>query len=80
MDYDEDGVADFLSGANASSQPGFYRVTVNGSESLDLAYVMSSPQAELDGTVAFEFEVPNGAERIPSLARPAEPYDDEEAE
>ena len=57
VDYDEDGVADFLTGANASSQPGFYRVTVKGSESVELAYVMSSSQPELDGTVAFRVTI-----------------------
>ena len=53
VDYDEDGVADFLEGGNASSQPGFYRVTVRGRESVELAYVISSAEPELDGSVAF---------------------------
>ena len=57
VDYDEDGVADFLSGANASSQPGFYRVTVKGRESIELAYVMSSPDPQRNGTVAFNVTI-----------------------
>ena len=57
VDYDEDGVADFLNGKNASSQPGFYRVTVNGKQSIELAYIMSSPSPERNATVAFRVKI-----------------------
>jgi hypothetical protein len=54
MDYDENGVADFLEGATGSVGAGFYRVTVAGSERGDLAYVQSDPDPALDGRTAFE--------------------------
>jgi hypothetical protein len=75
VDYDEDGVADFLSGrksgGNASSRPGFYRVSVNGKRSIELAYVVSSPRPELDGTIAFGLTI--RADGTSSLERERDP-------
>ena len=64
----------------SSSQPGFYRVTVNGRENIELAYVMSSPEPELDGTVAFDVTIRplvqawgfGDAARVPGGPEPAE--------
>jgi hypothetical protein len=63
-DYDGDGEPDFLSEVNGTAKPGFYRVTVHGSSSAEVAYVSSD--AESNGEVVFDFTVlPDGSSTLP---------------
>ena len=52
MDYDENGVADFLEGVTGSVGAGFYLVTVTGRERVDLAYVLSDPDPKVNADAA----------------------------
>ena len=54
-DYDNDGQADFLSNVNGTLARGFYRVTVYGSERVEIAYIASAPDdPAIDGQAVLQ--------------------------
>lgn len=58
MDYDDDGVPDFLSNVNGSVQAGFYRITVHGRDRVEVEYVgtdQDDPAA--NGETIFSFQL-----------------------
>jgi hypothetical protein len=65
LDYDGDGIPDYLSGRNGSRERGFYMVRVVGGERAEVSYVASSVAPEIDGRVMFSFEVcPDGSNTL----------------
>ncbi|MEK7201446.1 MAG: metallophosphoesterase family protein, partial [Patescibacteria group bacterium] len=67
MDYDNNGIADYLEGRWGSDHSGFFKVTVQGSEQVDVAYLGSDYQNMTNnGQPLFSFTVyANGSSTLP---------------
>lgn len=62
MDYDLDGVPEYETGVTGTTAPGWFEITVHGSEQLELRYRASAALPQLDGTTLLHDTItPEGA-------------------
>lgn len=57
MDYDKDGVPEYMTGTTGTRLPGWFKVTVNGTDSLNLRYLRSSTDPNFNGTEVLSFTI-----------------------
>jgi len=57
MDYDGDGVPEYLTGTTGTLAPGWFKVTVNGKDSMHLSYLRSSTNPAVSGVEVLSFTI-----------------------
>jgi hypothetical protein len=57
MDYDGDGVPEYMTGTTGTRAPGWFKVTVDGRDSMHMQYLRSSTNPALNGQEVLSFTI-----------------------